>query len=93
MERVKRRLSRRQRDGAAARRDEPARWDDGAAGSVELRLNLTPEMAAALEAGVPCRAVRVQRVEGDRIALLVWASDREQWLMHLVAHAERAALN
>jgi hypothetical protein len=63
-------------------------------GPVELRLRVTPEMFSSLEAGVPCREVRVERVgEGDQIALLLRASDREQWLMNVVAHARRAAWN
>ena len=49
--------------------------------------------ASSLEAGVPCREVRVERVGDGQIALLLRASDREQWLMHVVAHARRAAWN
>ena len=62
-------------------------------GDVELRLRVTPEMATSLEAGVPCREVRVERIGDDQIALLLRASDREQWLMHVVATARRAAWN
>jgi hypothetical protein len=51
-------------------------------------------MFSSLEAGVPCREVRVERIgDGDQIALLLRASDREQWLMNVVAHARRAAWN
>jgi hypothetical protein len=60
---------------------------------VELSLRITRQMAADLEAGVPCREVRMERVGHDQIALLLWASDREQWLMNVLAHAERAPLN
>ncbi len=66
---------------------------DADADTVELRLRVTPEMATSLEAGIPCREVRVERIGDDQIALLVRASDREQWLMHVVAHARRAAWN
>jgi hypothetical protein len=62
-------------------------------GSVELRLRLSPEMASSLEAGVPCREVQIERVGHDQIALLLHASEREQWLMNVVAHARRAAWN
>jgi hypothetical protein len=72
------------------RRDRVRRHEGG---SVELRLRVTPEMASSLEAGVPCREVRVERVGDGQIALLLRASDREQWLMHVVAHAHRAAWN
>jgi hypothetical protein len=72
------------------RRDRVRRHDGG---PVELRLRVTPEMASSLEAGVPCREVRVERMADGQIALLLQASDREQWLMHVVAHARRAAWN
>jgi hypothetical protein len=60
---------------------------------VELRLRVDRHVAASLEAGVPCREVRIERIGGDQVALLLSASNREQWLMHVVAHAERAAQN
>jgi hypothetical protein len=73
------------------RRDRVRRHESG---PVELRLRVTPEMFSSLEAGVPCREVRVERVgDGDQIALLLRASDREQWLMQVVARAQRAAWN
>ena len=71
----------------------PRRGDHADPDAVELRLRVTPEMARSLEAGVPCREVRVERIGGGQIALLLRASDREQWLMHVVAHARRAAWN
>jgi hypothetical protein len=60
---------------------------------VELSLRITRQMADDLEAGVPCREVRMERVGDDQIALLLWASDREQWLRNVLAQAERAPLN
>jgi hypothetical protein len=72
------------------RRDRVRRHKGGA---VELKLRLTPEMASSLEAGVPCREVQIERIGHDQIALLVHASEREQWLMNVIAHARRAAFN
>ena len=60
---------------------------------VELRLRVTRQMATRLEAGVPCREVRIERVGDDYIALLLSASNREQWLMHILAHARQASQN
>jgi hypothetical protein len=60
---------------------------------VELRLRMTRQMAARLEAGVPCREVRIERMGDDHVALLLSASNREQWLMHVLAHARQASQN
>ena len=60
---------------------------------VELTLCVSRETAARLEAGVSCREVRIERLGDDRIALLLWASNREQWLLQVAARAERAAHN
>ena len=60
---------------------------------VELKLRVSRETAARLEAGVSCREVRIERLGDDRIALLLWASNREQWLLQVAARAERAAHN
>ena len=54
---------------------------------------MTRQMAARLEAGVPCREVRIERMGDDHVALLLSASNREQWLMHVLAHARQASQN
>ena len=77
----------------------PESTTDGAAPAglstdpVELRLRITRQMAARLEAGVPCREVRIERVGEEYVALLLSASNREQWLMHVLAHARQASGN
>lgn len=60
---------------------------------IELRVRLTRQMVDELEAGVPCRELRLERIGGDEAALLLYASDREHWLMNVIAHAERAPFN
>lgn len=67
--------------------------DDVPSDVVELRLRVTRQMAAGLEAGVPCREVRIERTGDDRVALVLSAGNREQWLMHVLASAERAPWN
>lgn len=60
---------------------------------VELRLQVPRRAAAALEAGVACREARIEPLGDGRVALLLLASDREQWLMSVMARAEHGALN
>jgi hypothetical protein len=60
---------------------------------VELRLTVSPEAARRLEAGVPCREIRIEHLGDNRIALLLWASDREQWVRQVVARAAQAPWN
>lgn len=60
---------------------------------IEVRMRLTPRMAQELEAGVPCRELRLERIGDGEAALLLYASEREHWLLNVMAHAERAPFN
>jgi hypothetical protein len=84
---------RRRRPAAESAAEVTSALGDPRSEVVELRLRLTRQMVAGLEAGVPCREVRIEQVGDDRVSLLLSASNREQWLMHVLAHAERAPRN
>lgn len=60
---------------------------------IELRMRLTRQMVDELEAGVACRELRLERIGTDEAALLLYASNREHWLMDVMAHADRAPFN